>query len=786
MNSKESSSNFWKKLIRNRWFKWIVGIILAGFAAVLLFMGSVYFGFWGKIPDAKEITSLKQAIASGVYDHNGKLIGKYFIYDRELVAYDQLPKHLVDALVATEDARFYEHDGVDSRSMLRVLFKSILMGDDSSGGGSTITMQLAKNLFGRPDHGLFSMPVNKYKEAIVAGRLEDIYAKNEILTLYLNTVSFSDNTYGIESAAKKFYNKEVTDLTLDESATLIGTLKANHSYNPRLFRERSQLRRDVVLTQMQKYGYITEAEAQNAMLKNIKLTYRSFQSDEGAAPYFREQIRQELDTLLKQYKKPDGSDYDVYKDGLRIYTTLDLDMQEIAEDAMMAHMTYIQNQYEKAYGNYTPWRKNKKIFQSAMRKLPVYQKLKKEGLSEKEIIAQLEKKHSVHVLEQMKDTVLEISTLDSLQYHLKQLNTGFLALEPNTGAVRAYIGGVNFKHFKYDHISQSKRQVGSTFKPFVYTAALQNGTQPCAYFPIEAVTYKDEEDWTPTNATKNEDDDEHTFYSMKYALSHSVNTIAVKVLKHTGVDKVIDQAHAMGIQSDLPQVSSIALGTAELSLKELASAYASFVNDSRPIKPYYITKIVDKRGKVIMEHTTEKEAPQAFSDDTRQTMIEYMKATVNEGTATRLRYTYGLQNDIAGKTGTTQDNRDAWFVGITPKLVTVTWVGNDNHQIGFNSTRIGQGANAALPMFGRFYKKLNQNATFNDITNAHFEDPSEEVVAALQCEDRYEETFVDRLFGNKSTIKLKGEDTEEAQKKEDEKKKKRKGFFSFLKKKKAQ
>lgn len=781
---KFKQSKFVAFIRKKKLVKWSLLGITSLVVLLFTFMGSVYFGFWGKVPDSKEITSIKQALSSGLYDKDGKLIGKYFIYDRELTRFDQIPEHLINALIATEDARFYEHNGVDTRSLFRVLFKSILLQNESSGGGSTITMQLAKNLFGRKDYGLFSMPVNKYKEAIVAGRIEDIYSKHEIITLYLNTVTFSDNTYGIESAAKKFYNKKVSELTLDESAVLVGMLKANNSYNPRLFPENSLTRRNTVMNQMVKYGYLTQQKYDSTLNTPITLHYRSFRYDEGTAPYFRERIRLELDSLLTKVKKSDGSTYDVYKDGLKIYTTLDLDMQRSAEKAMTMHIKDLQEQYEKAWGKYAPWNREKAIFKAYIKKLPKYKELKKKGLPEKQILDSLNEKHLMHVMYAAKDTVLNVSVLDSLEYQIKQLNTGFLALDPANGGIRAYIGGVNFKHFKYDHIAQSKRQVGSTFKPFVYTAALENGLEPCTYFPIEAVTYEEDDDWRPENATVNEEDDKHTLYSLKYALSNSVNTIAVKVLKHTGVDAVVNQAHQMGIASDLPKVPSIALGTAELSINELAGAYAGFVNQSKPVTPYFISKIEDKNGNIIYSRKEQPELETAFSDDTRQVMLEFMKATVNEGTAKRLRYKYGLQNEIAGKTGTTQDNRDAWFVGITPKLVTITWVGNDDHRIGFNSTRIGQGANAALPMFGLFYKELSKNRNFNYITKAGFEEPSEEIIAALSCEPRHQETFLERLLGNVNSVKVKSGKNDEEEEKDKEKEKK--GFFSFLKRKKAE
>jgi penicillin-binding protein 1A len=368
--------------------------------------------------------------------------------------------------------------------------------------------------------------------------------------------------------------------------------------------------------------------------------------------------------------------------------------------------------------------------------------------------------------------VKSISTLDSLEYYSKFLNAGLLSIEPSTGAIKAYIGGIDYRYFQYDHISQSKRQVGSTFKPIVYTAALEAGMDPCIYFPIKAITYTDYNNWTPKNASSNASDDEELNYSLEYALSHSVNTISVKVLHETGMNPVIEQAKAMGIKSDIEKVPSIALGSSNLSLIELATAYTSYVNGSKPSTPIFITKIEDKYGNLIASYkdlNPDIQVKKAFNNDTRQVMLEFLKATVNNGTAHRLRSTYNLSNAIAGKTGTTQDNKDGWFVGITPKLVTVTWVGNDNQQIGFSNTRIGQGANSALPIFAKLLQKLNQDSKYNTITHATFEKPSIAVLKALDCEPTKNDGFLERLFGNKKDEKK-------------FKKKKKKGIFSWLKK----
>ena len=760
-----------KKFFKNKWVKRISYLFLFFIIAFAGFYASIYLGFWGEVPTKKELSDLKQSQAIQILDKDEKLIGKFYVFDRQSVTYNDLPQPLIDALVATEDVRFYEHDGVDNQSLLRVFFKTILLSDESSGGGSTITLQLAKNLFGRKDYGSLGIVVNKIRESIVAQRMEDIYSKKDILTMYFNTVPFSDNTYGIESASLKFFNKHTKELSLPEAATLVGSLKANHSYNPRLFPERSQLRRDVVLQQMVKYGYLSEKEGSDAMQSKIELDYQYYAPNQGVAPYFRENIKKKVEKLLKDkdYLKPDGSNYNIYRDGLKIYTTLDLTMQKYAEEAMQKHMAKLQQTYEDAYGNRAPWLTNKKILESNLKKLKRYQQLQAQDLSEAQIKDSLTVKKEVELFEWNENKVVQASTIDSLQHYLKFLNSGMVALDPENGAVRAYIGGIDYRYFKYDHVSQSKRQVGSTFKPFVYTAAIENGMEPCTYFPVKEITYTDMDDWTPKNAGGLNDPDLN--YSLEKALSNSVNTIAVKVMNEVGIEKVIDLAHKMGIESEIEEVPSIALGTENLGLLELAKAYTSFVNESKPTTPLFITKIEDKNGNLIFENEAEEEEPeQVYSDYTRQVMLEFMKATINEGTATRIRNTYGLTNDIAGKTGTTQDNKDGWFVGITPKLVTVTWVGNDDQRIGFSSTGIGQGANSALPIFGEFMQELNRDEDFSSITQAKFETPDNKVLNDLDCELSKEDGFFKKLFGG------------EKDKKEFKKEKKKKGgIFSFLK-----
>lgn len=758
------------KLFQYKWVKYTIKGVLFLIVLTLLFFISIYFGLWGELASTNQLKDLKQSQASQVLDVNNNLIGKYYFYDRQSVAYTNFPQHLIDALVATEDIRFYEHHGIDTKSLFRVFFKTFLTGDKSSGGGSTITLQLAKNLFGRKDYGPLSIVINKIKESIIASRIEDIYSKKDILTFYLNTVPFSDNTYGIESASLKFFNVHTKQLSIAQAATLIGSLKANHSYNPRLFPKKSKSRRNVVIKQMERYGFLSPEETTKSMASNLVLDYQYYAPNEGLAPYFRAEIKKQLDSLLQlePFKKTNGESYHIFQDGLKIYTTLDNTMQRYAENAMREHMTKLQRIYEKAYGQNAPWLKNKTVFLASKKRLNTYKKLKALNVPENDIEDSLKIPQEKELFSWDGTTIESISTLDSLEYYMKFLNSGLVSIDPSSGAIRAYVGGIDYRFFQYDHVSQSKRQVGSTFKPIVYTAALENGMKPCTYFSAKAITYTDYDDWTPINASETEDD--NLTYSLEKALSNSINTIAVKVLYETGIDNVVAQAKAMGITSDLEKVPSIALGTSNLSLIELAKAYTSFVNDSKASTPVFITKIEDKKGNIIASFNdlNKQQTPEkAFSDYTRQVLLEFLKATVNDGTAQRLRSTYGFTNNIAGKTGTTQDNKDGWFVGIMPNLVTVTWVGNDNQQIGFSNTSIGQGANSALPIFANYLQQLNGDPKYNNITKASFEKPSNEVLQDLDCDLIKKDGFFKRLFSNDS-------------KKKTFKKKKKKSIFSWL------
>lgn len=737
--------------------KKIILISIAGLCCLLyLFYGSIYFGLWGHIPSKKELSDLNLEQATEILSEEGKLLGKLYINDRQPIGFDSIPQHLIDALVATEDARFYQHNGVDVQGLFRVLVKSIILQDESSGGGSTISQQLAKNLYPRENLGSLGIVVHKIRESIIAKRLEKVYTKDEILLHYLNTVPFSDNTYGIESAAKHFFNSAKSQLSIPQAATLIGSLKATYYYNPKLFPDRSKQRRNVVLSQMKNYGYLDTVAYDSLSKDSITLDLQQYKYNDGIAPYFREHVRLYLKNWLRDYNQNKDSTINIYTDGLKIHTTINYQMQELAEQAMQEHLSKLQQEFEKSYGKNAPWLTDKALIEDEIKKSPAYKNLIEGGLSKSAVMDSLQKTKEMEVFSWEGEKQKAFSSIDSIQHYMKLLNCGFVALSPKDGALKVWIGGIDYKHFKYDHVIQSKRQVGSTFKPMVYTTAIENGIDPCTYFSLEAVEYKNLKGWTPQNASDKEQED-YINYSMEYALSRSINTIAVKVLEEAGIKNTILQAQKMGISSTLPEVPSLALGTAELTVMELAIAYSTYLNQGIPADPKFITKIVDDKGGVLYEgkdinqQTIEKKP--AYSDTTREVILEMLKTTINEGTAQRLRSTYGLENDLAGKTGTTQNNKDAWFVGLTPNLVSVTWVGLNNHQIGFKSTAMGQGANAALPIFGKWMQKMNKDSKLNTYTKASFPDTSKEVLESLDCKEEKRDGFFKRLFSNPDKIK---------------------------------
>ncbi|MGM0582291.1 MAG: penicillin-binding protein 1A [Bacteroidota bacterium] len=745
-------------------------IVGSGILLLILFFFSIKAGLFGKLPDEELLTNIKNAQATEILDEHDENIGFLYRSYRSDVEYEDLPQHLIDALVATEDVRFFDHSGIDYRSLFRVLIKTVILQDRSAGGGSTISQQLVKNLFPREYSYKLEILVIKIKEAIIAKRLEEIYSKEDLLTLYLNTVSFPDNTFGIEAATRTFFNKQVDELTLEESAILVGSLKATYTYNPRIFPKNSLERRNVVLYQMRKYNKLSEDDYESTISKEIEIDYRPVKADEGIAPYFREQVRKELSKWAKKYEKETGESIDIYGDGLKIHTTLNKNMQLYAESAMKNHMRKLQKAFEDNWGNLAPWKK-KTVYEQYIKRSHHYRALKIQGKTEEEIQKILNEKKEMQLFDWSGSDVQTMSVIDSIQHSLKTLQSGFVAMNPKSGAVKTWIGGIDFEYFKYDHVTQSKRQVGSTFKPLVYMAALENGVEPCDYFPARAVSYDNLEGWKPTNS--DDEDYAHINVSMQEALRKSMNTVSVKILEEAGIPSVIKLAEKTGIKSKLPEVASLALGTAELSLLELATAYSSFLNEGKSTDPWFIEKITNASGEVLAEFKPESEYDKAFSSLNQEMMLAMMQEVVNSGTASRLRWRYKLKNDIAGKTGTTQNNRDGWFVGLLPNLVTVSWTGTDNGSIGFRNTSIGQGANSALPIFGLWMQKVNADASLNQYSKIHFSPLSNKAERLMDCPPIKEDGFFKKLFTNPDKEKSKNFD-------EDGKEKK--GLFKRIKK----
>jgi penicillin-binding protein 1A len=738
--------SFFKRQSLTRKILLVCGMIslVIGFA-VLFLVVLVWSEALGELPDRKELSEVENPAATEVYSADSVLLGRYFIQERSTIL--EIPKAVEQALLATEDVRFYDHHGIDIVSLARVFFKSLLLGDESAGGGSTVTQQLAKNLYPRQSYRFLSLPINKIREMIIAWRLETIYDKKTILTLYLNTIPFADNTYGIEAASQRFFSRTTKTLPVEQAAVLVGMLKATHLYNPRLFPERAKQRRNVVLSQMVKYEYLDEPTSQKLQQLPLKLKYNLITHHKGLAPYFRAYLKKDLVEWCKTHTKTNGEPYDLYTDGLKVYTTIDSRIQKLAEEAVEIQMAVLQKKFEQHWASREPWHNQPQVLRDAIRRSDRYKKLKEQGLSEAAIEKVMKQKVMMNIFTWQGEKEMSMSPVDSVKHYLKFLNAGFVAMDPN-GAVLAWVGGINHYYFQYDHIkSSTKRQVGSTFKPIVYAAALERGTDPCEFISAEKTTYTNIEDmdsWTPQNTDGNYD----LKYSMEGALAYSVNTVSVKVLEQAGIQNVISLARRMGIESKMPSVPSLALGVADISMIEMVSAYASFVNKGKPVKPFYIASIATKKGKVLEEVKRNPEKDHAMSPETAEMVLHMLQRTVNEGTAGRLRWEYGVYNEMGGKTGTTQSNADGWFIAVSPKLIIGSWVGADDPRIRFRSTSLGQGSSTALPIVAKFYQKLNKDKRFQSIVQAKFPRISSDAASLLACPlYKSDLNFWETLFG---------------------------------------
>ena len=738
-------------MVKRLIFKLLGIVVTLAIGLPLIFFVLVYNDFFGKVPGDEEIKNIRNLEASMVYDVKGEAMGKFYIQDRTLVGMSDISPFLVQALVATEDKRFYSHHGIDFRSLLRVAVKTVIMQKSSAGGGSTITLQLAKNLFPRNAYKFLYYAKNKTRESIVAHRIEAYYTKEEILTLYLNTVSFGEDVYGVESAAQRFFNCSAAALKKEQAAVLVGMLKATTSYNPILHPEASLARRNIVLAQMVKSADLPQDEADSLSLLALEVDYQP--GTMAMAQYVMAQVRQKLEAFIKDYNSRNENNLNMLTDGLKIYTTVDKQLQLYAEAAMEEHMLKLQKTFDKHWYDQDLWSKHKKLLDREIKKVA-------NGRTPR----QMQEKNDIYMYKPDEPGFAEMSPIDSVKYYLQQLQAGFLAIEPRNGAIRTWVGGIDFQFFPYDHVNYSaKRQVGSTFKPIVYAAALENGISPCNYYKAEQASYNEQgEAWTPAN-----DDAEYEGkYTMEGALEGSVNTVSVKILNDVGIGKTIDLAHEMGITSTIPEVPSIALGTPSISLIEMVTAYSSFVNGGYAVSPYMIERIEDKDGNILFEHQ-EQTGAKVLSEKTSSMMVHLLQGVVDNGTGRSIRTVYQLNNPIGGKTGTTQNNADGWFMAITPELVAGAWVGGAYPEISFTDTRLGQGATMALPVFAKFYTSLDADPDYYTYSRAQFKPMKHEWETELDC-DPFKEDFklFDWLFGNNKKEKAVAEEPAEEEKEE--------------------
>jgi len=702
--------------IKNKYLRYFLIFIYA----VIIFFCSIELNFlwlFGYSPDMQDIKNPALSLSSEVYYADGTLIGRYFRENRSPVEFKQISPNIINALVATEDVRFYKHNGVDFYSFFTSML-STAKGDRR--GGSTITQQLAKNLFEtrkKKSQGLIKhIPfirtmVYKCKEWLTAFKIEHVYSKDEILTLYLNTVPFGNNSFGIKTASLKFFNKTPDKVSPAEAATLIGMLKATSTYNPINNPERSQERRNIVLGQMVKYGALSKADYDESAKAPIKLDL-SYVDNEGQGDSY---LRDAVERWLKKWCK--DNDYDLYQDGLKIYTTIDPRLQQYAEEAVAEKMKMLQKRFDDLWGKKNPWRDSngdeiKDFLLKAEQHLPVYALLQKKYNYNTTLINQyFEKKKRMKVFSWKGDQDTTFSSADSIRYYTRILNTGMMTIEPSTGKIKVWVGGIDHRYFNYDHVNQAKRQAGSTFKPFAYLTALDNGYTPCDKFTDQFVSIKymdggKPQVWEPKNATFRFTGQE---MSLRWAMGASINSITAQLTEKVGWDKIVQYAHKCGIESPLKSVPSVSLGSNDVSVYEMVRAYSTFLNKGKKIDPLLVTKITDQEGNVLQEFTLNEE--QVISPETAWLMLYMFRGGMEEpgGTSQALWEYPGLwkkDNQIGGKTGTSSNYVDGWYMGITKDLVTGVWVGADDRSVHFTSSETGEGSHTGLPIFGAFMQKV--------------------------------------------------------------------------------
>ena len=709
--------------IRNLWI--IFGSLLV---LIILFFFCVAKGLFGTMPTFEELENPKTNLATEIISADGKVLGTYYVENRSNVRYAELSHYMPEALISIEDERFTEHSGIDERALFRVAF-GVITGKDK-GGGSTITQQLAKNLFPRGEN--LSKPklvLRKFQEWITATKLEHNYSKEEIIAMYLNTVAFGHNAYGIRSAASTFFDKKPKEMTIEECALMAGVVNAPTRFSPVRNPERSLGRRNLVLKKMAENGFITQAECDSISLIPIDMSHFSIKDhNTGQATYFREFLRGELNEWAKNTTRADGKPYNIYRDGLRIYTTIDSRMQHYAEEAVKEFMgeelqpmfyKHWKGQKNAPFSNVTADEIDH-ILETSMKRTDRYRILKNEGMPLDSIKAEFDRPVPMTIFSWKGPIDTIMSPMDSIRYYKWFLQASLISIESHTGHVKAYVGGLDYRFFKYDHVTQARRQVGSTFKPFLYSLAMQEGEYtPCTRIPNIKynIQLEDGKVWSPGNSGGRVGEE----VTLKWALAQSNNWISAYLMNQFGPNAVIAQARRMGVESPIDAVPAICLGVCDLKLIEMVGAMSTFANQGVYIKPMFITRIEDKNGNVIQRFSSEES--EAMSELTAYKMVELMKGVVQSGTGIRLRSYYGFNNPVAGKTGTTQKNSDGYFMGITPDLTTGVWVGAEDRSVHFRSTKLGQGSHTALPIWAIYMKKVYGDKSLN-ISKGDFTKPN--------------------------------------------------------------
>ena len=748
---------------RNRFIiGWIWKIFAIGFAAMLVFFLLIYNGWIGYMPPVEELKNPNDKFATVLYTADGEEMGRYYRNsgNRVYADYNEISQHVIDALIATEDARFEDHSGIDMRAFMRVLVKTLIMRQKNAGGGSTITQQLAKQLYSPATHGIIDRALQKPIEWMIAVKLERYYSKDEIIKMYLNQFDFLYNAVGIKSAAWVYFGKAAKDLNIQEAATLVGMVKNPAYYNPVRHPERTRLRRNTVFEQMEKQGMLTAAQADSLKQLPLELDFHRVDHKDGLAPYFREELRRILSAkkpVLSDYRgwehqryvddsiaweenplfgwieknpKPDGTKYDIYSDGLKIYTTIDSRMQQYAEDAVKQHMSALQKAFfrEKRGSRNAPYTSNaqelgnvkvENLINHAIKQTERYRVLKAAGASDEEIRTSFNTPREMNVFsyDGVVDTVM--TPRDSLLWQKHFLRTGFMSMDPRNGHVKAYVGGPNFTFFQYDMASTGRRQIGSTIKPFLYTYAMEEGFTPCDMLSNTQPVFTDESGrpWAPRNSGSARVGE---MVDLRWALTNSNNWISARLMAQLSPTTLVRNMHNFGITNHIDPVMSLCLGSCEVSIKEMVGAYTAYANNGMRAAPLFVTAIADSNGNIISEFNTTH--TEVISEKASATILSMLLNVVDGGTGNRVRRApYNITAQMGGKTGTTNYNADGWFMGFTPELVSGVWVGGDERYIHFNNMANGQGAAMALPIYGLYMSKVyadpslpySQNATFD-------------------------------------------------------------------------